>query len=47
MACAGACGVIKKYGATTKPKEPKEQAKRMRFLQSRGFTGQAVWKAFC
>ena len=36
----------KKYGDTKKPTEQKEQAKRMRFLQSRGFAPSTIWKAF-
>ncbi|WP_040725786.1 regulatory protein RecX [Thiomicrorhabdus sp. Kp2] len=36
----------KKYGDCKKPTEQKEQAKRMRFLQSRGFAQSTIWKAF-
>jgi len=36
----------KKYGDSKKPIEQKEQAKRMRFLQSRGFAPSTIWKAF-
>lgn len=36
----------KKYGDAKKPVEQKEQAKRMRFLQSRGFAPSTIWKAF-
>ncbi|WEJ63306.1 regulatory protein RecX [Thiomicrorhabdus lithotrophica] len=36
----------KKYGNAQKPAEQKEQAKRMRFLQSRGFAPSTIWKAF-
>ncbi len=36
----------KKYGDAIKPEERKEQAKRMRFLQSRGFSQNQIWKAF-
>ncbi len=36
----------KKYGDCRKPTAPKEQAKRMRFLQSRGFSQGSIWKAF-
>lgn len=36
----------KKYGDTRKPKQIKEQAKRVRFLQSRGFSQNQIWKAF-
>lgn len=38
--------LIKKYGATYAECERNEQAKRMRFLQSRGFTPNIIWKAF-
>lgn len=37
----------KKYGETAKPAEPKEQARRLRFLQSRGFSASQCYKAFC
>jgi len=36
----------KKYGDSKKPTEQKEQARRMRFLQSRGFAPSTIWKAF-
>lgn len=36
----------KKYGDLDKPKARNEQAKRMRFLQSRGFTQSQIYKAF-
>lgn len=36
----------KKYGDYCKPTVAKEQAKRMRFLQSRGFPQSTIWKAF-
>jgi len=36
----------KKYGDSKKPTEQKEQAKRMRFVQSRGFAPSTIWKAF-
>lgn len=36
----------KKYGDLAKPKEPKEFAKRLRFLQSRGFSAEQCYKAF-
>ncbi|BCN92921.1 hypothetical protein THMIRHAM_07060 [Thiomicrorhabdus immobilis] len=36
----------KKYGDAKKPAEQKEQARRMRFLQSRGFAPSTIWKAF-
>ncbi len=38
--------LIKKYGDNGKPTEQKEQARRMRFLQSRGFFPSTIWKAF-
>lgn len=38
--------LIKKYGDTQRPTEQKEQARRMRFLQSRGFSSEVIWKAF-
>jgi regulatory protein len=37
----------KKYGETAKPAESKEQARRLRFLQSRGFSASQCYKAFC
>lgn len=37
----------KKYGETAKPADPKEQARRLRFLQSRGFSASQCYKAFC
>ncbi|NCN43709.1 MAG: RecX family transcriptional regulator [Piscirickettsiaceae bacterium CG_4_9_14_3_um_filter_43_564] len=42
---AGEC-LFKKYGERIKPTQPKEQARRMRFLQSRGFSQAQIWKAF-
>lgn len=36
----------KKYGSLEKPKEAKELARRMRFLQSRGFSQSQIYKAF-
>lgn len=36
----------KKYNDTAKPAARNEQAKRMRFLQSRGFTQSQIYKAF-
>ncbi len=36
----------KKYGDIQKPSQRKEQAKRMRFLQSRGFTQSQIYKVF-
>jgi len=38
--------LIKKYGDTCKPEARNEQAKRMRFLQSRGFVPHVIWQAF-
>ncbi|MCF6346462.1 MAG: recombination regulator RecX [Thiomicrorhabdus sp.] len=38
--------LLKKYGESNLPSERKEQAKRMRFLQSRGFSSEIIWKAF-
>lgn len=38
--------LAKKYGDCRKPTAAKEQAKRVRFLQSRGFFPSTVWKAF-
>lgn len=35
----------KKFGDAFKPKEMKEQARRMRFLQGRGFSQSQIWKA--
>ncbi|UQB41577.1 regulatory protein RecX [Thiomicrospira microaerophila] len=37
----------KKYGETTAPLEAKERARRLRFLQSRGFSASQCYKAFC
>ncbi|WP_319379930.1 regulatory protein RecX [Thiomicrorhabdus sp.] len=36
----------KKYASSRRPEEMKEQAKRMRFLQSRGFYASTIRKAF-
>ncbi len=36
----------KKYGDCRRPAEQKELAKRVRFIQSRGFVPNTVWKAF-
>lgn len=36
----------KKYGEANKPKERKEHARRLRFLQGRGFSGTQCYKAF-
>ena len=36
----------KKYGDNRKPSQRNEQAKRMRFLQSRGFSPSHIYKAF-
>ncbi len=38
--------LVKKYGDALKPSQRNEQAKRMRFLQSRGFTQSQIYKAF-
>ncbi|WP_321276126.1 regulatory protein RecX [Thiomicrorhabdus indica] len=38
--------LLKKYGNLQKPESRNEQAKRMRFLQSRGFGSDVIWKAF-
>ena len=38
--------MLKKYGDLNRPDQPKEQAKRMRFLQSRGFAPEVIWKVF-
>jgi len=38
--------LVKKYGDTCKPETRNEQAKRMRFLQSRGFAPHVIWQAF-
>ncbi len=38
--------LIKKYGDTCKPEARNEQAKRMRFLQSRGFAPHVIWQTF-
>ncbi len=38
--------MLKKYGDLSKPKSRNEQAKRMRFLQSRGFSSEVIWKVF-
>lgn len=38
--------VLKKYGDLSRPTNRNEQAKRMRFLQSRGFTPEVIWKVF-
>ena len=38
--------LIKKYGDTCKPETRNDQAKRMRFLQSRGFAPHVIWQAF-
>ncbi len=36
----------KKYGSEFNKNTPKEQAKKMRFLQSRGFSQSQIWQAF-
>ena len=38
--------LAKKYGEVFKSNSSKEQAKKMRFLQSRGFSQEQIWKAF-
>ena len=38
--------MMKKYGDLSRPTNRNEQAKRMRFLQSRGFASEVVWKVF-
>jgi len=38
--------MLKKYGDLNRPASRNEQAKRMRFLQSRGFSSEVIWKAF-
>ncbi|WP_029407111.1 regulatory protein RecX [Thiomicrorhabdus sp. Milos-T2] len=38
--------LYKKYGSCKKPAEQKEQARCMRFLQSRGFSQSTIWKSF-
>lgn len=38
--------LVRKYGDSAKPLQAKEQARRMRFLQSRGFSQSQIWKAF-
>lgn len=38
--------LIKKYGDAQQPTQAKEQVRRMRFLQSRGFSQSQIWKAF-
>jgi len=38
--------LAKKYGDDFKSSTTKEQAKKMRFLQSRGFSQEQIWKAF-
>ncbi len=38
--------LAKKYGEAYQPTNQKEQAKRMRFLQSRGFPSELIWKVF-
>lgn len=38
--------MLKKYGNLHKPESRNEQAKRMRFLQSRGFGSDIIWKVF-
>ncbi|MEA3405120.1 MAG: regulatory protein RecX [Pseudomonadota bacterium] len=38
--------MLKKYGDLTKPASRNEQAKRMRFLQGRGFSSEVIWKVY-
>ena len=38
--------MMKKYGDLSRPANRNEQAKRMRFLQSRGFSSEVIWKVF-
>lgn len=38
--------LLKKYGETAKPKETKEYARRLRFLQGRGFNMEQCYRAF-
>lgn len=38
--------LLKKFGETKKPSQSNVLAKRMRFLQSRGFGQSVIWKAF-
>ncbi|WP_373018154.1 regulatory protein RecX [Thiomicrorhabdus sp.] len=38
--------LLKKYGELDKPQQRNEQAKRMRFLQSRGFPAEWIWKVY-
>lgn len=38
--------LIKKFGSAEKPAAHKEVARRLRFLQGRGFTAQQCWAAF-
>lgn len=38
--------MLKKYGDLSRPASRNEQAKRMRFLQSRGFSSEVIWKVF-
>jgi len=38
--------LIKKFGDAQRPREPKEVARRLRFLQNRGFTQAQCWAAF-
>lgn len=44
--CIARDALAKKYGDSHKPEVRNEQAKRMRFLQSRGFSSDVIWKAF-
>ncbi len=38
--------LIKKFGDAKRPRDPKEVARRLRFLQNRGFTQAHCWAAF-
>ena len=38
--------LLKKYGETKRPDDRKEYAKRLRFLQTRGFSAEQCYKAF-
>lgn len=38
--------LMKKFGEAQRPREPKEVARRLRFLRNRGFTQAQCWAAF-
>ena len=38
--------LIKKFGDAARPRDPKAVARRLRFLQGRGFTTAQCWRAF-